>query len=555
MLYLSSKEKRAVAVNAKCGAIIFLLSVIGLLAATPPAGAAGFLVKPMNMEFSPRAGEEVSRDLELHNLLPERVQVIDVALLELTQMPEGGWFTLEPGAAGAPAGLSSCVDWLTLSADNAAVQPMSSARITLTLKTPAKARGFYGAALIAKTRPAPDAIGVATIIRFLIPILVNVQGRSVKQHVELSDTGLTFREASASLPAASQAAMTLTNTGQTMSVVSGRSDVFRYSAESWQRICTIKHEPIKIIPGLTVTRKTDLDRKIPPGRYRMETSAYVDGRRVRPFTKEFDYGGDPGVTTVAADVAFMLESSQIEIEGASGARRRVYVTLQNPTDMPLDVSCEIVQPPALTGVAMGDIKGDDYSCHGWARISPPAFRLRGGGNRRISVQAAYPKTVTVKPYHYALLRITAAYADGRTAGATETLILAHDKKGATMARMHGMGITLGHAGGSRYAVTAKFGNTGNIHLTPTCEGSVTDTTEMKLIKPFELSREYGLVLPLGMPVFGGEIDFTDVAPGTYHLRAIAKYTDGQRQQTLVVRVSDGADGKVVEVVKPEAQAQ
>ena len=61
------------------------------LAAASPASAQGFMVKPMRMEATPRAGQTIELPLQIRNTAGEDARPIELSLVELSQSPTGSW--------------------------------------------------------------------------------------------------------------------------------------------------------------------------------------------------------------------------------------------------------------------------------------------------------------------------------------------------------------------------------------------------------------------------------------------------------------------------------
>ncbi len=536
-------------------ATVVMVTFLGLCA---PAGALGFTVNPMTVNCSPQPDTHLEQTLTLLNTQQEGVQSVEVRLLELTQSPEGVWQAADPKSGPAPSSTRSCLSWVSVSSDVVKVDPLQTAGITIKIDVPRSAFGFYGAALAAQTRSDPNAKGVATVVRFLIPILLEVQGRSAQQLVELADTGMVFREGNKDKPGSTLLSMTVTNSGMTLARVGGETALFHLIGGQWRRIFSATFEDHGIIPGITVTRTSDLERRLPSGHYKLESTMHAGGRRCKPSTKEVDFVGDTTVAEVPADVPFALDPSMLEVQGVPGARRSAYITIENPTDGPLEMVCSVLQVPELQGVSMGDTKGDDYSCNKWTEIKPDHFTFPARAKRKIAVLVAFPKPDGKKPYYYSAFKIAATYPQGQLAGSATGLIIAQDQSEKPVGRMQGMGMSLARAEGDQYSVLATFGNTGDMHLAPKLTGIVTEIagTDLRTVQTFDFDKEPGLILPLGMRRFTGTVDFSKIAPGAYVLRAEVEHSGGKEHQTLGVRVSESKEeGKVVDVIKAGDESQ
>ena len=66
-----------------------------------------------------------------------------------------------------------------------------------------------------------------------------------------------------------------------------------------------------------------------------------------------------------------------------------------------------------------------------------------------------------------------------------------------------------------------------------------------------MSRSEGVILPLGIARFNGLLEFKNSANGVYMIVTTVIYGENSVNQTLPIRVSDGEDGKIVEVIDLE----
>ena len=83
----------------------------------------------------------------------------------------------------------------------------------------------YAAALTAQTRPKRNTKGIAIVFRFLIPILVEIQGRPARQKIELGDASMQFLEQSQKNSATTLVSMNIVNKGGTYSRLKGNINV------------------------------------------------------------------------------------------------------------------------------------------------------------------------------------------------------------------------------------------------------------------------------------------------------------------------------------------
>lgn len=525
----------------------------GFLGAASPASGQGFMVKPMKMEFAPRAGQTIETTLELRNTSADEARTLDLKLLELTQGRNGGWRVIEPGSNVDTSALASCLKWTALSQSAVTVKPLETAAVTVTLKVPRAARGFYATALIAQTRPKPGPrTGVAIVIRFLIPILVEIQGRPVRQKIGLSDVGMVFRGASENAPPTTFVTLGATNQGLTYSRIKGRVKVMFFSNGRWRPVSTADIKETGIIPGVKLSLGADLKRRLPSGRYKLTASLYVDGRRVKPLKKEIDFEGDPTVTKLAVDTSLMLDPPELSIAGAPGAMRTAVLKVENASEDAVNIEAASLVPPSLRGVAMGELKGEELSCAPWIKVSPAKFTLRASGKQNIRVIAKMPKAEKMYAAYYGLLTLKATYPDGQSAGETTSLVCVTNAKVETKPAAQVMKLALAAEEGSKYVVQAKFGNTGNVHFMPKCSGMLLSGAG-QMVQAVALSGEEGLMLPLEMRNFSGVIDFEKVEPGTYLVKTVIECGSGQAAaEQIPIRVTVEEGKKVITIIKQEA---
>ncbi|MGB3086841.1 MAG: hypothetical protein WBC53_03800 [Phycisphaerae bacterium] len=541
----------------RCSSAVISIGLV-TICLCPSASGQGFMVKPMKMEFAPRAGQTVEKILELRNTGADEARTLDLRLVELTQTKEGSWQIIEPGSEIDASKLaiiqeSSCLKWVKLSAESVNIEPLEMAPVTVTVRVPPRARGFYCAGLIARTRPPRGARGIAIVIQFLVPLVVEIQGRPVRQKIELADLGMEFREKSEQKPATTLVSMDIANQGRTYSRLKAGVKVMRFWEDHWRSVTAAPIKEVGILPGVNLNLETDIERCLPSGKYKLIGTLYVDGRRIRPLEKEIEFVGDPTVTRVAVDTALVLEPPELSISGAPGSTRTSVIKVENASDDAVNIEAASGVPPVLRGVAFGDLKGEELTCAPWIEVSPAKFTLRAGGRQNIRVIAQMPEADTMHANYYGLLTLRATYPGGQGAGETTTLVCVENKKVEAEPAAQGMALTLAAEEPSKYIVQAKFANTGNVHFTPKCRASLL-TGIGAAVAETVLSGEEGLMLPLETRDFSGVLDFTNVEAGTYLLKAVLDYAEGQAAvKQIPIRISLEEDNKVVTIVQAQEE--
>lgn len=512
----------------------------------------GFMVKPMMMRFQPRPGETVQQDLELSSSLSEGTQALTVKVFELGQSAGGGWLLLDPEDEQVDtSNLRSCREWLELSAASVRVEPMQAGKVTVKLTPPRQAWGFYGAALIAESEPEARGGTIAIRIRFLIPVLVEIRGRTPRQNIGLTSIGMHYIETTEQRPGTTQVSLGISNDGNTYARLTGKMNIMRQAGERWQRVATADFGQVGIIPGITLGLIRDLQRRLPSGKYKLQATLGIEGRPARQLSEEIDFIGDPTVTDVAADVALILDPTTLFITGVPGSRRSVVLKVENSTEETISLRGAVLVPSVLRSASSSEVKGTDLSCAEWTRVAPDEFTLRPRGRQNIRVSASLPADNILANY-YGTLYLQGRYPDGGSAGETTALVWVQNTQAEPLAVAQGMNLSLAREEGDKYVVTATFGNTGNIHWTSKCRATLTTTTDKTVVRT-QLEGPENWVLPLEIVQFSGLLDFSKLEPDTYYLAAIMEY--GERQnatQVLPIELTVEDDQKVVTVVEPEA---
>jgi len=508
-------------------------------------------IKPAKVEFDARAGQTVEKVLKLANTGADKAEILDLRLVELTQGRNGAVWMIEPGSELDTSKLASCLKWVKLSAESVEVQPVSRAVVTVTVKIPPSARGFYSAGLLANVRRQRADKGVSIFVRFLIPILVEIQGRPVRQKIELNDVGMDFIEDRQEQPATTLLSLGIANQGRTFSRIKGTARVMRYWEGHWGHVTTAKFKELGILPGIELNLQSDLARRLPSGRYKLTGTLYVDGRRIRPLEKEVDFAGDPTVTRLAVDTPLTLEPPILSVIAVPGANRTAVIKIENASGDPVTIEAAAAIPPVLRGVALGDLKGEDLSCAEWVKVMPEKFTLRGGGRQNIGAIIKMPRAENMHANYYGVLSLRARYADGQSAGETTTLVLVENKNVPLKPAAQVVKVTLAADEPSKYIVQAKSANIGNVHYTPKCTAELATVLGPSVMQTL-LSGKTGLMLPLETRDFSGVLDFSRVNPGTYLIKGILEYADRKAvNKELPIRVSlDDSQQRLVEIIKP-----
>lgn len=537
---------------------IFCVCVIVVFFVFPvlPIHGQGFMVKPMRLDVHSRRGDTIVKEVEIANMLADRVQTAYIEMMYLGETQNGRWAAI-PRDSKISEKLKawSCLDWVTVDKKRLDIQPLGKDKAHIKIKVPLRAHGFYGMAIIVRSEPIrTEEANVAVELRFLVPVLVEIQGRPPQQKIDLVDINMQFLEQSEKNPATTLVSMEIVNKGGTYSRLKGNINVMRQAGEHWQRISQAEFREVGIIPGVELNLKSDLKRRLPPGNYKLRGALYVDGRQIRPLVKEIDFVGDPTVTEVAADIPLILDSSILSIKAVPGSVRTSVIKVWNPSEEAVNVSVVAEVPESLRGVSLGELKGDDLTCAEWVEVAPKNFTLRPGGRQNIRVIARLPKNLEMHANYYAALGLRAVYADGQSAGETRSLVCVQNAKMEARPVAQAMKVSLAAEEGSKYIVRARFANVGNIHFTPRCKATVTKADGAPVLET-ALSGQTDVMLPLGTGHFSGILDFSRVEAGVYRLTALIDCGGETKpvSKILPIRVSVEEGQKVVTAISVNAK--
>jgi len=514
----------------------------------------GFVVQPMRLDIAALPGRIFETSLGFQSFDPNQSHTVDMSIIDLTQWENGQWRIIEPNSDFDTSKLSSCSKWISVERETVQIPLMSSAQVKIRVRVPRRTRGFYAAGILATLRPRPDLGGnVAVKVRFLVPVILEVQGRPLRHKIELGDMEMEFTESSQGNPATTYVFMNIDNKGGTRSNLKGFAQIKGFLDGHWREITTAEFRGTRIIPGAKLRLKSNLSRSLPSAKYRVSGWLYIDGRRAQRITKEIDFVGDTSVTKVVTDSPLDLLPSTVSISSRPGATRMAAIKVYNASDETVNVQTAVGLSRSLQGVAFGDLNGADMDCTGWLKIEPQKFTLRSHTQQSIRITAKMPDTVSASlPCYYALLGLYSTYADGQRAGVTTANICVTNENISVEPFVYGMTLRPAHKGGSEYYIVARFGNFGSIHFTPIkCRVAVVDpATSLPRIRTSLSSMKTGIMLPFEARDFSGVIDFSKVPVGMYRLAVELQYGPTQMADKQIgIRVMAQGGQKVIEVLQ------
>lgn len=568
--------------------------IIGILAVVLLGSGSAFgqfIVQPMKVELGVQPGKKVIRRLVIENLNPNVREKVDLRITGMTQDHDGIYQIIEPDAQitqgqngaklvqierpknlGGPVTLDiqrlrQCQDWLRLEEDVVELEPRQRKFVDLEVTVPPGRRGYYCAALMAQTkaREERDSGQFATVIlQFLIPVIINVQGRPLQQQVKLVDVDLTWRPQEQLTPAATLVTLGVDNPGGTYSRLVGIARVSRQlGGGRWRKITEQKFLDTGIIPGVKLNLKQDVGRQLPSGKYKVQGVLYVDGKRGRAIEKEIEYKGDPRIRDNRFETALELTPVEQTLEAMPRATRSTTIKVLNPTEETVVVDAQAFLPDEMRQTVVYDeqgqpIKGEELGCGDWLEVTPKQFELRGYAQKNLRIRCKLPESAARFPNHYAKIHLTSRYPDGQPAGTSEGRVYVTTRGLQGTPKIKPLGLSIVKTGPLRYLVRAEFVNSGFTHVRPDCTavlqtGGAERQVRMRINLSSDIYQQSGNMLPTERRIFSGAMDMSEVSVGEYRLTAIMEYgAGGSQQEQIALRVSEVGGQKTVEVIDVKA---
>jgi len=563
--------------------------VLSVILAVCSSAFGQFMVQPMRIDLASYPNVRTVSTFAIENQNPDAPATIDIRLVDIAQDSTGTWQTIEPDAQVVPdpngarwvdvgtesqpnrvdiSRLRSCLSWLRIDEDVVELKPVQRKVMNLWINIPVGVQGHYCAALIAQTRLTEDddtGIRTPVLLQFIVPIIINVQGHTIRDEIQLTDAGLVFQEAVDTTPAATLVTLGVNNKGKTYARLVGATSVYGQVGGHWQKITEFGYPETSIIPGVKINLQQDIGRPLPSGKYRILGALYVNGRRTDTIQKEIDFVGDDRFKKPTSDAALSLDPREMSIEVIPGAMRTTILKVSNASEDEVTVDAELLLPSHMTSRAMTDeagnnLRGQDFSCVDWVTIEPLQFTLRGYGRQNVKIISRMPNLPNPLPHYYATVRLHATYADGQRGGISEGLIYLNSRGVTGTPRVVGTQLTLSPSTTSRYIVTASFSNIGNTHVLPRCRVLLTEAaagiagqTLRDVLMSSEIFGQSGNMLPLETRQFTAVLDVSAVPAGTYRVTAVMQYAQGAvAQRQTAIRITDEGGTKSVEVISLDA---
>jgi hypothetical protein len=529
-------------------AAFVLLLATALVSAPRATLAQGFSVSPMFVEATVPAGRTAVITLQIFNSSGLDEQAIEIVPVELGQARNGSWLAFEDDTVLDPGRLSSARAWISLETGTVTVPANRLTEVEVRAAVPRFAAGTYLAALLVRTAEIGEAAAPLRLqFEFLVPIVLTVEGRPARQNVQLSSISLENVTDQQGRIQSTTGVVGVVNAGRSFSRLTGTVQIDREVGENWRRITRYELPERAIIPGFELALEQDIDRRLPPGRYRLRADLFVDGRRIAPLQREFDFEGDPSIDQIAYDTELRLDPPTLNLEALPGGARTNIVAITNPGERSVEVSISAVTPSALRGVAMGGLRGDALSAAAGTQIEPERFTIGPRQRRNVRILSRMPEDGHDIAHYYADIVLNGTYPDGQSAGQTLTALRLRrqDVEERLVAGFERIAL-VADATGEGHVVTARLGNFGNTHIEPEIS-AVLISAEGRRHGFVVMDGGGGSLLPMALRDYGAELDLAGVPDGDYLLRLDVRDTSGEIAGTEQRRVRIGGDAEAREI--------
>ena len=538
--------------------VLVLLIAITVTMILPSGVAFGqYMVQPVELKLQSRVNKQINTALRIHSQEENQNLEIELKVVELSQAPDSEWQIFEPDPNSVDyipdfdvSKLSSCSDWIRLSTSKVELGPFGEVPVEVIIRVPPRVHGFYSAGILTTYRVAPEGSDVGYLLRYLIPVLIEIQSRTIQPKIKLLNVDMEHVPAAGEKLATTNIAVSVENIGETYSRLQPMARLEGFQDGHWRLITRAEFRDTGIIPGVQLHLESDIMRSLPSGKYKLAGAIYVDGRPGGAIQKEIDFVGDPTLQKAATDAPLDLKPTEVIINGSPGSTRTEILNIHNASDSTVNIQTLFALPTSLAGRASPTINGEALGCPSWLRIEPSQFELGSYQDKRVRVIAEIPSTMTDYPWHYAVLGLYAHYPDGQSAGLTTANVCVGQDRGMTpevMVRAANLNIRDYDPLKSEFLVLTEFTNDSSTFFTPKkCRAGIVyasgqyvsqvrASTSMRSDQP-------GIILPLETRRYSGVLDLSSVEAGVYRLETYLEYGVGQnvsKQSAIQVSIVNG----------------
>ncbi len=537
--------------------LVLLIAMIVTMVLTSGIAFGQYMVQPVEIKRGSRVNKQINTALRIHSQEESQTIEVELKVIELSQAPDSEWMIFDP-EPNTPdyiedfdvSKLSSCSDWIRLSTSKVELGPLAEVPVEVIIRVPPRVHGFYSAGILTTYRVAPEGSDVGFLLRYLIPVLIEIQGRTIQPKIKLLNVDMEHVPAEGERLATTNVGLSIENIGETYSRLKPMARLEGFQDGHWRLITRAEFRDTGIIPGAQLHLESNIMRALPTGKYKLAGAIYVDGRPGGAIQKEIDFVGDPSLERAATDAPLDLNPTDIIIKGSAGSTRTEILNVHNASDSTVNIQTLFALPTPLSGRASPAFKGESLGCADWLRIEPPQFELGSYQDKRVRVIAEIPATMTDYPWHYAVLGLYAHYPDGQMAGLTTANVCVGEDRGLTpevIVRATNLNIRDYEPSRSQFLVLIAFTNDGSTFFNPRkCRAGIVyysgqyasqvrASTSMRSDQP-------GIILPLETRNYSGILDLSSVEAGNYRLEAYLEYGVGQsirKQSAIRVSVING----------------
>ena len=206
--------------------LIWILAIGAALLVSAGPAFGQFTVQPMKLELAVTPGKLVKTVLYVKSFDPNELYDITMSVVELTQSEDGAWAVIEPNNLTDPnspffgfdiSKLSSCSDWISMSPNSFPLDPEGVVPVEVSLRIRRGIRGFYGAAILATTNAIRGVGDVSVVVRFVVPVILEIQDRPIRPRIQATDLGMDFMQATGETKGRTIVSMDIENAGGTFS--------------------------------------------------------------------------------------------------------------------------------------------------------------------------------------------------------------------------------------------------------------------------------------------------------------------------------------------------
>jgi len=472
-------------------------------------------------------------DLVLENQSRTDSQIVKLKVVELTQAVDGTWAirdSLADGTDNSEFDVSkhnSCKDWLTIDPKKvrSSLKPFESKPVSINVRVPGGKRGFYCAGIVATLLPRPGSTGVRLTYKFVVPVLLRIEGGVLFNRVKLADADMKLRQKSKDQPEASLVSFEVRNVGETRAGIQVSAQLRAFAEGRWKNISRFDFPRQLIIPGACLRFERDYGKSLPSGRYKLSAVTYVNGQRSRGIEKEIEYVGPKNAAELNEVVAIEFDPELLQIDCKPRIKRSGKTEIYNNSNEPIVVKLSIQIPPHMVNKTYRSDRCDMLSCPDWLSVKPLEFELRPFQKRIARVFAQMPAEEQLFANYYADLVVDCFYKDGSRAGQTRGAVCVNNLAVEHDPAFLEIGEELEEFPLSQYVVKAGFFNEGDTHIVPEVTAHVfeirADGQPGIVIPKVGMNTHANLsslMLPFEKRTFFAKLDFSEVQAGTYGIR-------------------------------------